>query len=380
MKPIREQFIERYGSEPAVCSYAPGRLEILGNHTDYNEGFVLSCAVSQCTHFAMSPVEGSVCTICEHGKDSTLDLNDIATPIKGDWRNYIKGLLMDLNRRGIKYGAFNAVLDSEVPLSAGMSSSAALEMAFAFALKTIYGIELPLPDWARVGQAVENKFLGLNSGLLDQFSSLFGRKDSFILCDFRTVEVLKNVPMPAGYVFVVVNSMVKHNLVDSAYNARRVSCENATAAIKKSHPEIKTLRDVNSAMLESCKNDMDHVDYLRALHVVGEDERVFKAVDLLSEDDVKGFGELLFQSHESSRVNFENSCPELDRIIELAHTIPGCLGARLSGGGFGGISIHLVESDKAAEYADRIKAAYKSQTGIDAATFICSIGDGAGIE
>lgn len=380
MKPVKQQFIERFGHEPAVCSYAPGRLEILGNHTDYNEGFVLSCAVDQCTHFAMSPIEGTICTICEHGKDSTLDLNDIHTPVKGDWRNYIKGLLVDLERRGIKFGAFEAILDSEVPLSAGMSSSAALEMAFAYSLKTIYGIELSLPDWARVGQAVENKFLGLSSGLLDQFSSLYGKKDSFILCDFRSVEVLKNVPMPTGYSFVVVNSMVKHNLVDSAYNARHISCTNATEAIRKAHPEIKTLRDVDSTLLETCKNDMDKIDYMRAVHVVGEDERVFKSVECLERGDVKGFGELLFQSHESSRVMFENSCPELDQLIELAHTIPGCLGARLSGGGFGGISIHLVESKQADEYAARIKQAYKSLTGIDAATFVCSLGDGAGIE
>ena len=377
---VREQFIARYGKEPAVCSFAPGRLEILGNHTDYNEGFVLSCAVSQHTCFAMSPADGTKCNICEHGKDQELDLNDIDTPVKGDWRNYIKGLLVDLKRRGIKFGAFDAVLDSQVPLSAGMSSSAALEMSFAFALKTIYGIELPLADWARVGQAVENKFLGLNSGLLDQFSSLFGKKDSFILCDFRTVEVLKNVGMPSGYVFVVANSMVKHNLVDSAYNQRRVSCENATAAIKKTHPEIKTLRDVSSELLEACKGDMDHIYYLRAKHVVGEDERVFRAVDCLGKDDIAGFGQLLYESHESSRVNFENSCPELDVLVELSKSIPGCLGARLSGGGFGGISIHLVEIDKAESYAERLKTAYKSQTGIDAATFICSIGDGAGIE
>ena len=161
----------------------------------------------------------------------------------------------------------------------------------------------------------ENKFLGLNSGLLDQFSSLFGKKDSFILCDFRTVEVLKNVGMPSGYVFVVANSMVKHNLVDSAYNQRRVSCENATAAIRKTHPEIKTLRDVSGELLEACKGDMDHIDYLRAKHVVGEDERVFRAVDCLGKDDIAGFGKLLYESHESSRVNFEQPPPFI--LLEL---------------------------------------------------------------
>ncbi|MBO6053838.1 MAG: hypothetical protein J6Q17_08875 [Clostridia bacterium] len=143
---VREQFIARYGKEPAVCSFAPGRLEILGNHTDYNEGFVLSCAVGQHTCFAMSPAEGTVCRIFEHGKDQELDLKDVDVAVKGDWKNYLKGLLVELKRRGIPFGAFDAVLDSQVPLSAGMSSSAALEMSFAFALKTIYGIELSLAD------------------------------------------------------------------------------------------------------------------------------------------------------------------------------------------------------------------------------------------
>ena len=376
---VYDLFVKRFGEKPAVCSYAPGRLEILGNHTDYNEGYVLSCAVGQRTEFAMSPAEGTICTICENGKDSTLDLNDLDNKIKGDWHNYLKGLLVELRRRGIPFGAFHAALHSEVPLSAGMSSSAALEMAFGFALKEIYPIKLSLPDWARVGQAVENKYMGLNSGLLDQFSSLYGRKDSFILCDFRSVEVLKTVPMPSGYVLVVANTMVKHNLVDSDYNLRRESCENAMRAIQKTHPEAKKLRDVDQATLDACRKDMARVDYLRALHVVGENERVRKAVELLEAGKVKEFGALLFQSHESSRCNFENSCPELDALVELAHSIPGCIGARLSGGGFGGISIHLVEADKAGEYCERLKTAYHSLTGRKIDTLICSIGDGAGI-
>ena len=250
-------------------------------------------------------------------------------------------------------------------------------MSFAFALKKVFGISLPLPDWARIGQAVENKYLGLKSGLLDQFSSLYGRKNSLILCDFRSVEVLKTVPMPAGWSLVVANTMVKHNLVESDYNQRRASCESALRAIQKSHPEVKALRNVSSDLLRSCKNDMDETDFRRALHVTGENERVALGVDALERGDVAAFGKLLFQSHESSRTLFENSCPELDTLVEIAKSLPGCAGARLSGGGFGGISIHLVQSDMTAEYGRRLAEAYRLQTGKEIDVLVCSIGDGA---
>ena len=377
MDTIAELFQKRFNCAPQVCASAPGRLEVLGNHTDYNEGFVLSAAVGQTTNVAMSHVDGSICTIVEHGKDSTIDLDDMDTPIKGDWTNYVKGLLVELRRRGIKFGAFNAALSSTVPLSAGMSSSAALEMAFCFALKEIYKIDLSLPDWARVGQSVENRYLGLNSGLLDQFSSLYGKKDYLILCDFRTVEVIKTVTMPAGWSMIVANTLVKHNLVESDYNLRRKSCENALAAIQTRHPEVKALRDVSMKMLQAAKDTMDLTDYRRACHVAGEDERVMAGVELLEKGDVKGFGKLLFESHESSMENFENSCPELDALVSIARTLPGCAGARLSGGGFGGISIHLVENEHAADYCEKLKTAYKLLTGKDAETLVCSIGDGA---
>lgn len=374
---VAELFRQRFLSEPVAVSAAPGRLEILGNHTDYNEGFVLSAAVGQTTDFAMSPVEGTLCTIYENGEDFSLDLSKLDEKIPGDWRNYLKGLLVELRARGIPFGAFQAALESDVPLSAGMSSSAALEMSFAFALKKVFGISLPLPDWARIGQAVENKYLGLKSGLLDQFSSLYGRKNSLILCDFRSVEVLKTVPMPAGWSLVVANTMVKHNLVESDYNQRRASCESALRAIQKTHPEVKALRDVSSDLLRSCAHDMSDTDFRRALHVTGENERVALGVDCLERGDVAAFGKLLFQSHESSRTLFENSCPELDALVEIAHSLPGCAGARLSGGGFGGISIHLVQSDMTGDYGRRLAEAYRLQTGKEIDVLVCSIGDGA---
>lgn len=368
-----------YGKKCEVHSKAPGRLEVLGNHTDYNEGFVLSAATGQATEIAMAPIPGRICKIRDMALDGEfiIDLDNMDSAVKGDWTNYIKGSLVELRKRNIKFGAFEAVLRSSVPLSAGMSSSAALEMAFCFALKSIYKIDLPNQEWARIGQAVENKYLGLNSGLLDQFSSIYGKKDSLILCDFRSVEVLKTVKMPAGWCMVVANTMIKHNLVESDYNRRRESCEKALAAIVPHETKVKALRDVDSEMLEKYKSEMSHIDYLRAKHVVGEDERVMQGVKLLEEGKVEAFGELLYKSHQSSIDNFDNSCPELDCLVKIAKTLPDCVGARLSGGGFGGISIHLVKVSGAEQYCERLKTAYKSLIGKEAQTIMCTIGDGA---
>lgn len=374
-----QQFTELFQMKPVVYAAAPGRLEVLGNHTDYNEGLVLSCAVGQHTELCLTPVEGTLCCIHDFRDTSTIefDINDIDTPVKGDWGNYIKGCILALRERGITIPAFYAAIVSTVPLSAGMSSSAALEMAFCFAAAKAFNIELPPAEWARVGQYVENKYLGLGSGLLDQFSSIFGKKNALILCDFRTVEVIKTIAVPQGYELVVANSMVKHNLVESDYNLRRQSCEKARDIIKTRYPEIKALRDVTPEMLEACRDVLDNVDYLRAKHVVHEGDRVLRAEKLLGENDIIGFGQLLWESHESSRVDFKNSCEELDVIIELAKSIPGCIGGRLSGGGFGGIAILLVETGKAEEFCERLRTVYKLQTQKPIETIICSIGDGA---
>ena len=376
---IQEFFKSHFHKDPQVVSAAPGRLEILGNHTDYNEGFVLSAATGQKTVFAAAKTSGRLCRVMDqcYGKEAVIDLDDLATAEKGDWANYLKGALTELAKRNVTVGAFDMVLASTVPLSAGMSSSAALEVAFLYALKELFAISFPPGEWARIGQGVENNYMGLKSGLLDQFSSIFGKKDSLILCDFRTVEVLENVPMTTGFKIVVVNTLVKHNLVESDYNQRRTSCENACKIISTLHPEVKALRDVSSTLLESCKDRIDAIDYRRALHVVEENERVKMAVHFLKNGDMEQFGKLLFASHASSKNNFENSCPELDALVEIAHTLPGCLGARLSGGGFGGITIHLVKEEAAEEYCNRIKTAYKMMTGKECDTIICSIGDGA---
>ncbi len=379
MSNLQERFKAHFGRPAAIVARAPGRLEILGNHTDYNQGFVLSCAVSQDTTVLLAPVPGRVCRLKDFrdGSERTFDLDHVDEPIKRDWANYVKGVIVELKKRGRTIGGFDAAVYSTVPLSAGMSSSAALETAFGFAFGKAFDIEMPPADWARVGQGVENFYLGLKTGLLDQFSSIFGRANSLILSDFRTVEVLRNVTLPPGYAIVVINSMVKHNLVDSEYNVRRHDCESAAAKLAKIYPGVSTLRDVSVVQLDAAKAELDLREYRRAAHVVGECDRVKRATACLDAGDVAGFGALWWESHESSRVNFENSTPELDYLVELSKSVPGCLGSRLSGGGFGGISIHLVEDAAAEEYGKRVAAAYKLKFKVEPEVIRCAIGEGA---
>ena len=382
MNQLAEKFSAYFDLAPAAGAAAPGRLEVLGNHTDYNEGFVLSCAVGQNTAIVVSPLPDTVCRVMDfrENREMTFDLAAMDAPPPRNGSAYIIGMMNEMRKRGCVFDhGFAAGLESSVPLSAGMSSSAALETAAGFALGKLFNFSLDKAEWARAGQGVENNFLGLKTGLLDQFSSIFGKRDAIIMSDFRTVEVIDTLPLASGYVFVVINSMKKHHLVDSDYNVRRENCESAARKLAAIHPGVSTLRDVTPAMLESAADKLSRMELLRARHVVNECDRVKAAAAILRAGDMKAFGRLLYASHESSRVNFENSTPELDYLVELSRSVPGCIGARLSGGGFGGISIHLVEAAAAKEYALRVCTAYKLRTGIDAEHFICSIGDGAKI-
>ncbi len=379
MSDLQNKFKHHFGNAPTVGAKAPGRLEILGNHTDYNLGFVLSCAVGNATEFVLRPIPGKTCRVKDFrdGSEASFKLDAIDHPVPGDWSNYVRGMITRLRARGFEIGAFEAGMESSVPLSAGMSSSAAFEIAAGFALGEAFGVEMAPAEWARTGQEVENLYLGLQTGLLDQFSSIFGRENEMIMSDFRTAEVLRTVPLPAGYSIVVVNTMKKHNLVSSEYNKRRLDCERAAEGLKKLFPEIQTLRDVEMDQLLSARPALGWREYRRALHVIGECTRVKMAEQRLAEGDVSSFGRLWFESHESSRMNFENSTGELDYLVELAQSVPGCLGARLSGGGFGGITIHLTPSDGAEEYAQKVCEGYRKRTRIKPEYFICSIGAGA---
>ena len=377
--PIIDQFQQQYGTRPEAAARAPGRLEILGNHTDYNEGVVLSVAVDREMRFAASVVPGTECEVHDvrSGDRRLFHTDAIAAPVPHDWSNYIKGMVVELQKRGIMVPAFKAVLQSTVPLSAGMSSSAAFEMAVALVLGRLAKVELPWLEWARIGQACENNYVGARTGLLDQFSSLRGKKGHFVFSDFRSLEV-ETIAIPAGTALVVANSMVKHHLTNE-YNDRRASCEQAVQGLRTRFPEIRALRDVSPAQLAEGRTDLDVLSYRRALHVVGENARVFAGIAALQKNELRTFGQLMIQSHESSRVNFENSCPELDALVEIGHALPGVLGGRLSGGGFGGITVHMVLANEADVFAHRLATGCESRVARKPETMICHAADGASL-
>ncbi len=376
---LREGFLANYGFEPVYITRAPGRLEILGNHTDYNAGTVLSVAVDRAMFVAIAPTPAAddLCQVVDLRNKSRrqFSLTDLGQPRKGDWANYIKGLIVELQKRGLSVPSFVAVLLGEVPLSAGMSSSAALEMAMLLALSKICGVELPWLEYAKIGQACENNYVGAQTGLLDQFSSLRGKEGYLIYSDFRSYEV-SNVPIPAGTAFVVANSMVKHNL-SNEYNERRQACEEAVAALAKIYPGVSALRDVSWEQLLAAKNQLPALPYRRALHVVGEITRVEKGRAALQNGEIEKFGQLMLESQQSSEENFENSCPEIDTLVAIGQTLPGFLGARISGGGFGGISVHLVRSEQAQEYLTGLQKVYQERSGVKISAMICQASDGA---
>jgi len=381
MEKIKTVFRRKFNRDAEVAAAAPGRLEILGNHTDYNEGVVLSCAVDQQTRVVMAKNSTGEARLydCRADSEAVFSISNFNNKLQPRWANYPAGVVSELQKRNFPVSGFDAVIDSTVPLSAGMSSSAAFEISILFALMELNNLAIGKADAARLGQGVENNFLGVKTGLLDQFSSIFGVKDAFILSDFRTVEVLKSVSMAPEASILVVNSMEKHNLVDSEYNVRRAACESAAAKLAARHSSVKTLRDVSTELLQSEKNILTDIEYRRALHVTGECERVFKAVEYLEQNDLVKFGDLWWQSHQSSQCNFENSTPALDKLIEISSTLPGALGARLSGGGFGGITIHLVRNENLADYRASIVELYRKYAGVEAESIVCHPGCGAAV-
>ena len=376
-----QQFEQQFRTRPDLTARAPGRLEILGNHTDYNQGWVLSCAIDCNTEISFRKIEGSTCRVCSPVMNDGIrefDLSDLTEELPDkDWLKYIRGLVIEFKNGGHPVGPFEALITSNVPLSAGMSSSAALEMACVTGLSHLFGIELTLEQKARLGQACEHHAIGAKTGLMDQLTSLAGKKGQLVVSEYRNLTI-EHTPLPSEYVFVVVDSGVRHDL-SQEYNDRRAQCELAVAQLQQHDGKIKSLRDVSHEFLVAHESHLDPTPFRRALHVVGENERVTQAIALLKQNQVAEFGQLLFDSHASSQNNFENSCPELDTIIELARDSKECLGARLSGGGFGGVSIHLLRADEAENYRQAIADQIESRAGTRPRTLVCQSGDGAAV-
>jgi galactokinase len=376
-----DRFRSHYGVSPVIGAYAPGRVEVLGNHTDYNEGFVLSAAIDYGHFFLLAPeLDETVCRVVAGDLMYEVAFDPVSPrPVKEHtWANYIIGVFAGLAARlDREPRPFRALFFGNIPLGSGLSSSAALEISTARALAAFWDLDVPTLEMARIGQAAEHEFAGVRTGLLDQMSSLNGKRDHLVMSDFRTLEVA-HVPLGQEARLLVCNTHAKHSLVDSAYNERREACERAAAffAERLDHP-VGSLRDVSPEEWQEHSAAMDEVTARRAAHIVGENDRVVRGRRLLEAGRLADFGALMYESHQSSRTNFENSSPELDFLVETASGIEVVLGARLSGGGFGGSAVMLLAPHDVAAVADAVRAAYAGRYGDPCDVLVIRPSDGA---
>ena len=368
------KFEKMYGAKPEIVAYAPGRIEVLGNHTDYNEGYVFSAAIDKGTFFAVSASDDETCelTAGDLMETAKFTVSTVAPAKEMTWQNYVTGTfnwLFDGNPADAKKG-WKGMFLGNIPLGAGLSSSAALEMCTALALAKLYGIEKDRTTLAKIGQKAEHTFAGCPCGLLDQASSMYGEEGALVKSDFR-YNTFESVPMGDGVAFMMVKSNAKHALVDGAYASRRQACEDAAkyfaSVLRK---PVTHLRDVTMAEWVLYRGGLSETTAKRAVHPIGEDERVLQGASLLEKGDLKSFGALMYDSHESSRHWFENSCDELDTIVDAAKAIPEVYGARLSGGGFGGSCCLLVDPTAADKIAAAITKEYKAKYGDEP---VCSL-------
>ena len=360
---------------------APGRVNLIGEHTDYNDGFVLPAAIGFYAHVAVSPRSDNklVLQSTEFTQRFEFSLSSLPTHKLGGWCDYILGVAGQLASAGIVFGGADLVVHGEVPVGSGLSSSAALEVSAALAILSLSGQSLPLKEIARLCQRAENQFVGARVGIMDQFVSCHGRAGNAVLLDCRSLDY-DLVPIPDEVKFVICNTMVKHELSGGEYNVRRAQCEEGVRLLAESNPAVRALRDVTFEELQKHRAEMSDVVYRRCLHVIKENERVLETRKFFQRRDLTGVGKLMVESHGSLRDLYEVSCRELDAMVHAAEGLPGWIGGRMTGGGFGGCTVNLVERGQADAFASRIADRYKEEVGIVPDVYVCSAADGAGLE
>ena len=375
---VRSRFIKHFDGLTGSVYASPGRINLIGEHTDYNGGFVFPGAIDK----------GMIAELRPNGTDKvraySIDLKDYVEfglneedAPRTSWARYIFGVCREMIRRGVEVKGFNTAFAGDVPLGAGMSSSAALESTYAYALNDLFGEnKVDKFELAKVGQATEHNYCGVKCGIMDQFASVFGKEGSLIRLDCRSLEYQYFPFNPTGYRLVLLDSVVKHELASSAYNKRRQSCENVVAAMKQRHPEVEFLRDANMAMLEEVKAEVSAEDYMRAEYVIGEVQRVLDVCDALEKGDYETVGAKMYETHHGMSKLYEVSCEELDFLNDIAREC-GVTGSRVMGGGFGGCTINLVKEELYDAFIARAKEAYKEKYGKLPKVYDVVISDGS---
>ena len=373
----QQKFTEYYGYNAEQTVFAPGRVNIIGEHTDYNDGFVMPCAINYGMAVSFAKRNDSIWRVyaIDINEQDEFDLSQDFTQSEHKWANYVRGVVKYIQEQcpEFKQGA-DLVMTSDVPMSSGLSSSAALEISIGKTCQVLGNLPLSLAQIALIGQKAENKFVGANCGNMDQLTSALGQKDHLIMIDCRSLEITPT-PVPQGYSIAIINSNVKHDLVTGEYNSRRQECEQAAKFFG-----VKALRDVTPEQFHARENELkaeSELVYKRAKHVVYEDQRVLDAVAALKANDMVKLGQLMGESHDSMRDDFEITIPEIDYLVELAQVAIGKNGgARMTGGGFGGCIVCLVPNEKVEALRQLIADNYEKQTGIKETFYLCTASDG----
>jgi galactokinase len=377
-------FTQTYNALPTLTATGPGRVNLLGEHVDYNDGPVLPAAIDQAVHLAAAPEKEGLITLTALDLDKRVSFRVDDLPNKTDaegrhlpaWALYPAGVAWSLRDAGFEVCGMQGVYRSDVPIGAGLSSSAAVEMTFAMAWQALGRWEADRMTIARLCQKAENLYVGVNSGLMDQFASAHGKEGHCLFFDTRSLEWHPE-PLPPGTSIVVADCGVRRSLANSAYNERRASCEEAVRLLREYLPNIRSLRDVSPVEFAAYSEYLPEGVRKRADHVVHEINRVYSAVTALQREDVQAFGALMYAGHASLRDLYEVSIPELDTLVEIARDQPGCIGARLTGAGFGGCTVNLVEEIKAPPFIQGLKEGYQRRTGREAQVYLCKASDGA---
>ena len=370
---VREVFTAKFGEAPAFIVRAPGRVNLIGEHTDYNDGFVFPMAINRATWIALRPrADKRVLAISLDMDDQReFSLNDLRRPADADWIDYLVGVAWALRERGYALRGWEGVAAGDVPIGAGLSSSAALELVTARAFFEVSDFEWDAAAMALACQAAENNWLGVNCGIMDQMISAAGVEDRALLIDCRSLETT-SAPLPADTAVVILDTGTRRGLVDSAYNERRKQCEAAAR-----HFGVSALRDVDETAFAERGHELDDLSRKRARHVVTENERTLRARDAMRSGEAAALGKLMIASHISLRDDFEVSSPALDAIVDCANAEDACYGARMTGAGFGGCAVALARVDSAEAFAERVSAAYKSATGNQPTLYITRASRGA---
>lgn len=369
---VAKVFENDFGQAPMMV-FSPGRLNIIGEHTDYNEGFVFPAAINKGIYAAFGPSDSKLCTVQAVDVKETYEFTlDKISPLEnGGWRNYILGVIQGIHDSGKKISAFNLSFGGDIPVGAGLSSSAALENAVVFGLNQMFNLKMTKETMILISQKAEHNFVGVKCGIMDQFASMFGQKDTALLLDCRSIDASPFKVDLQEYEILLINTNVKHSLSDSAYNKRRAVCEKIASLLN-----IQALRDANTSLLSSIKNGVTDEEFQMALYIIQENERVQKAGIAIKQNNITELGELMFGSHHGLQHQYKVSCKELDFLVEQAKMNPNIVGSRMMGGGFGGCTINIIKKNDISDFTEKVSTDYSLKFQKNCSVYQVSISQG----